>query len=110
MGAVKDHQANTSLIELTLNGNNVGDAGAAAFGDALQATVVTCGQELFQSCVSCYHRCCFAKWCEQLASPCYCASCVCVLLLCFFLCLEGNDSLMRTIVKVDVARFQNRLE
>ena len=35
---------------------------------------------------------------------------VCVLLLCFFLCLERNDSLMRTVVKVDVARFQNRLE
>ena len=51
MGAVKDHQANTSLIKLWLDGNNVGDVGAAALADALQATVLTCGQE-FQSCVS----------------------------------------------------------
>ena len=48
MGAVKDHKGNTSLIELNLDGNYVGDAGAAALAKALQATVLTCELYLFQ--------------------------------------------------------------
>ena len=35
---------------------------------------------------------------------------LCVLLLCFFFCLEGKHSLVRKILKVGVARFQNRLD
>ena len=68
MDAVKDHKANTSLIELTLSYNNVGDAGAAALADALQATVLECGSKSFQACASCF-RSRFVKWFQQLASP-----------------------------------------
>ena len=42
IGAVKDHKANTSLTVLLLDRNKVGDAGAAALADALQAMVLTC--------------------------------------------------------------------
>ena len=99
MGVVKDHQANTSLTTLDLEGNEVGDAGATALADALQATVLACGQELFRACVSCYP----VGVAVLLCNLCVCAASV------FFLCLEGNHSLVRTVVKVYVARFQNRL-
>ena len=49
MGAVTDQKANTSLTELYLNGSRVGDAGAAALADALQATVWTCKKCVFSS-------------------------------------------------------------
>ena len=47
MGAVKDQKANTTLTKLFLSGNRVGDAGAAALADALQATVLTCKKCVF---------------------------------------------------------------
>ena len=71
MDAVKDHKANTSLTEVYLRDNNVGDAGAAALADALQATVLECGSMSFQACASCFRRCRFVKWFQQLASPSY---------------------------------------
>ena len=71
MDAVKDHKANTSLTEVYLSNNNVGDAGAAALADALQATVLACGSNSFQACASCFRRCRFATWFQQLASPSY---------------------------------------
>ena len=49
MGAVKDHQANTSLTTLDLGSNKVGDAGATALAEALQATVLASGQQLFRA-------------------------------------------------------------
>ena len=48
MTAVTDHKVNTSLTDLSLGKNNVGDAGAAALADALQATVLTCKKCVFQ--------------------------------------------------------------
>ena len=102
MGAVKDHQANTSLTKLFLDGNKVGDAGAAALADALQATVLTCGQELFQSCVSCYHRCRFTKSSEELASSTCSAMCVAA----FVILLVVSR---RTFIDVCVARIARRL-
>ena len=48
IGAVKDHKANTSLNKLALDGNIVGDAGAAALAQAVKATVLTCELYLFQ--------------------------------------------------------------
>ena len=59
MGAVKDHKENTSLKELNLNGNNVGDAGAAALAKSLQATVLTCKKCVFQG--MCFLR--VTQWC-----------------------------------------------
>ena len=44
MGAVKDQKAKTTLTELCLYGNKVGDAGATALAEALKATVLTCSQ------------------------------------------------------------------
>ena len=68
MDAVKDHKANTSLTGLYLYRNNVGDAGAAALADALQATVLACGSKSFQACASCFPRCRLVEWFQQLAS------------------------------------------
>ena len=39
VAAVNDHKANTTLTELWLGSNGVGNAGATALADALQATV-----------------------------------------------------------------------
>ena len=50
ISAVKDHKANTSLTVLDLVKNNVGDAGAAALADALQATVLMCKKCVFWAC------------------------------------------------------------
>ena len=52
---------NTSLTDLRLEENNVGDAGAAALAKSLQATVLTCGQLLFRASVCCHSKCRFAK-------------------------------------------------
>ena len=49
MGDVKDQKANTSLTELWLNGNRVGDAGASALADALRATILTYMKCVFSS-------------------------------------------------------------
>ena len=68
IGAVKDHKANTSLTTLTLDCNEVGDAGAAAFAKALQATVLTCKKCVFRACVCCQCKCRFTKSSEELAS------------------------------------------
>ena len=43
--AVQDQKANATLTDLVLWGNDVGDAGATALADALQATVLTCGTQ-----------------------------------------------------------------
>ena len=94
--AVQDQKANATLTALNLRGNHVGDAGATALADALQATVSACGHTAFQECASCCHRCCFARWSEQLASPSCCAVCVALF---FFLCLEGKRRVAWSIVR-----------
>ena len=68
MSAVTDHKVNTSLTALILEKNNVGDAGAAALADALQATVLTCKKCVFRASVCCHSKCHFAKSSEELAS------------------------------------------
>ena len=76
--AVKDHQANTSLIELNLDNNKVGDAGATALADALQATVLTCKKCVFRACVRCHRKCRFTKSSAEWASSTFLAECVLV--------------------------------
>ena len=49
VASVKRCKANQALTTLDLEGNNVGDAGATALADALQATVLACGQQLFRA-------------------------------------------------------------
>ena len=71
MDAVKDHKANTSLTKLKLDSDKVGVVGVAALANALQATVLACGSNSFQACASCFRRCRFVKWVQQLASPSY---------------------------------------
>ena len=105
--AVQDQKANATLTKLVLSNNHVGDAGATALADALQATVSVCGHTAFQECASCCHRCCFAR-CEQLASPSCCAVCVA-----FFSCVSKENVawcgvLFASCSQVDVALFQNR--
>ena len=107
--AVQDQKANAILSALNLRDNNVGDASATALADALQATVSACGHTAFQECASCCHRCCFARWSEQLASPSCCAVCVAL----FFSCVSKENVAWRGVLfascsKVDVALFQNR--
>ena len=65
---VQDHKANTSLTELNLWSNEVGDVGATALAETLKATVLTCTQCAFRTCACCYLRCHFTWRCEQLAS------------------------------------------
>ena len=93
--AVQDQKANAILTALNLRDNHVGDAGATALADALQATVSACGHTAFQECASCCHRCCFARWSEQLASPSCCAVCV----VFFFLCLKEKRRVAWSIVR-----------
>ena len=76
VAALQNCKANKTLTRLTLHNNNIKNTSATALADALQATVSACGQTAFQECASCCHRCCFARWCEQLASPSCCAVCV----------------------------------
>ena len=47
--SVKRCKANQALTTLNLEGNKVEDAGATAFADGLQATVLACGQQLFRA-------------------------------------------------------------
>ena len=42
VAGVQDHKANTSLTELNLWNNKVGDAGATALAEAVKATVLMC--------------------------------------------------------------------
>ena len=111
VAGVQDHEANTSLTLLSLEDNIVGDAGATALAEAVKATASDqCSVDLFQG----------MRWLLQRMSLCrvevsslsvvrlLCN--LCVLLLCFFLCLEGKHSLARNFLKVAVARFQNRLD
>ena len=60
VAAVEHCKANTSLTKLSLVDNKVGDAGATALADALQATVLTCGQQLFRACAGCCNGCRFS--------------------------------------------------
>ena len=76
MGAVKDHKGNTSLIDLNLCDNKVGDAGAAALADALQAMVLTCRMCVFRACVCCQNKCRFTKSSQEVASSSCCVVCV----------------------------------
>ena len=104
-------KANKTLTRLTLHNNKVGHAGATALADALQATVSACGHKAFQECASCCHRCCFARWCEQLASPSCCAVCLAVFFC--FSCVSKENVAWRGVLfascfEVDVALFQNR--
>ena len=80
-GAVKDHTANTSLTVLWLERNEVGDAGAAALADALQAMVLTCRKCVFRACVCCHRKCPFTKSCQELASSTCWAVCVAAFLI-----------------------------
>ena len=68
MGVVTDQKANTSLTKLDLEYNKVGDAGAAALADALQATILTCKKCVFRACVRCHRKCRFTESSEELAS------------------------------------------
>ena len=84
MGAVKDHKGNTSLTELNLRGNNVGDAGAAALAQAVKATVLTCELYLFQG--TCFLLPQMSRYTVVLAAGVVRLLCdVCVLLLFFLL-------------------------
>ena len=76
MGSVKDHKANATLTKLTLENNQVGDAGAAAFADVLQATVFTCKKCVFRACVRCHRKCRFTKSSAAWASSTFLAGCV----------------------------------
>ena len=60
VAAVEHCKANTSLTVLYLAENKVGAAGATALADALQATVLTCGQHLFRACAYCHRKCRFS--------------------------------------------------
>ena len=87
---VQDHKANTSLTELNLCSNEVGDVGATALSETLKATVLRCTQCVFRACACCYQRCHFTWRCEQLASSgriCSLCCCFCDFLvssLCYF--------------------------
>ena len=84
MGAVKDHKGNTSLTELTLWGNSVGDAGAAALAKALQAMVLTGELYLFQG--TCFLLPQMSRYTVVLAVVVVRLLCdVCVCCFCFFL-------------------------
>ena len=113
MGAVKEHKANTSLTTLWLHNNKVGDVGAAALAQALQATVLTCKKCVFRACVRCHRKCRFTKSCEELASSTCCAACVAAFVE-IFLWFGGKRSLMSVsqelcagCSQVDVAQCQN---
>ena len=56
---VQDHKANTSLTELNLRNNKVGDVGATALAEVVKATVLTCTQCVFRVCACCSQRCRF---------------------------------------------------
>ena len=81
---MQDQKANRALTTLWLNENKVGNAGATALADALQATVLTCEPSLSSACACCDHRCPFTKCCEELGVAkllCSLCPCFCVFLL-----------------------------
>ena len=89
--------------------NKVGDAGATALAQAVKATALTCELDLFQG--MCWLLPQMSRYTVVLAVSVVRLLCnLCVLLLCFFFCLEGKHSLVRKFLKVGVARFQNRLD
>ena len=61
MGAAKDRKANTSLTKLNLKSNNVGDAGASALADALQAKILMCKKCVFRARGRCHRKCWFTE-------------------------------------------------
>ena len=75
---LKDQKANATLTVLNLEHNRVGDAGAAALADALQATVLTSKKCVFRACVRCHCRCRFTKSSAEWASSTFLAGCVLV--------------------------------
>ena len=113
MGAVKDHKANANLTAVYLESNKVGDPGAAALADALQATVLTCKKCVFRACVRCHRKCCFTESSEELASSTCCAVCVAAFVI--FVWFEGESLFMSVsrelragCSQVDVAQCQNQ--
>ena len=76
IASVIDQKANATLTELNLYGNEVGDAGAAALADALQAKVFKCKKCVFRACVRCHRKCRFTKSSAALPSSTCCAACV----------------------------------
>ena len=83
MGVVTEQKANTTLTLLYLAHNRVGDAGAVALADALQATVLTCKKCVFTACVRFHRKCLFTESSEELASSAFFGNTRCV--LCYFL-------------------------
>ena len=81
MVSVKDHEANATLTKLDLQNNRVGDAGAAALADALQAAVLTCKKCVFRASVRCHRKCCFIESSAELASSTCGAACVAAFLI-----------------------------
>ena len=109
IGAVKDHKVNISLTAQWLGGNKVEDAGATALAQAVKATVLMCELYLFQGI--CFLLPQMSRYTVVLAVGVVSLLFnLCVLLLCFFFCLEGKHSLVRKFLKVGVPRFQNRLD
>ena len=89
MGGVNDHKANTFLTKLNLDGNKVGDSGATALAQAVKATVATCELHLFQG--MCFLLPPMSRYTVVLAVGVVRLLCnLCVLLLCFFFCVEGK--------------------
>ena len=88
MGAVKYQKANTTFTKLFLSANRVGDAGAAALADALQATVLTCKKCVFRASVRCHRKCRFTESSAEWASSTCGAACVAAFVICFV--VEGK--------------------
>ena len=70
MGSVKHHKANAALTKLDLENNRVGDAGATALADALQAAVLTCKKCVLRARVRCHRKCVIESSAEWASSTC----------------------------------------
>ena len=87
--SVKDHKGNTSLTDLSLGGNKVGDASATALAEAVKATVLTCQLYLFQG--MCFLLPQMSRYTVVLAVSVVRFLCnLCVLLLCFSFVSKGS--------------------
>ena len=106
--AVQDQKANAILTALNLRDNNVGDAGATALADALQATVSVCGTQrsrnvhLVATDVALQGG--LSRWRRRV---------VVQFVLLFFSCVSKENVAWRGVLfascsEVDVALFQNR--